>query len=247
MNPRPSRAVMSLSAAAMSNACARLSNAQGPAIKARGSLLPKRTLPTFTVVLAAVSVVMGISLAGDLASPPVRGQPNPIGAGWAPTAAVPRFRLSCAARVPRRPRQNIKERIIMKQLTDVERAFRQATDAQKIAGVVAVAATDKEIIYEGAFGKRDIAKNEPMTVDSVFWIASMTKAVTAAGAMQLVEQGTLKLDEPIGKLLPDIATPQVLEGFDAAGAPKLRPAKPPITLRHLMTHTAGFCYAIWNA
>ena len=135
----------------------------------------------------------------------------------------------------------------MKQLTDVERAFRQATDAQKVAGVVAVAATDKEIIYEGAFGKRDIAKNEPMTVDSVFWIASMTKAVTAAGAMQLVEQGTLKLDEPIGKLLPDIATPQVLEGFDAAGAPKLRPAKRPITLRHLMTHTAGFCYDIWNA
>ena len=64
--------------------------------------------------------------------------------------------------------------------------------------------------------------------------------------MQLVEQGKLSLDEPIGKLLPDLASPQVLEGFDANGAPKLRPAKNPITLRQLMTHTAGFAYDMWN-
>ena len=80
-----------------------------------------------------------------------------------------------------------------------------------------------------------------MTADSVFWIASMTKAITTAAGMQLVEQGKLSLDEPIGKLLPDLASPQVLEGFDAKGEPKLRPAKKPITLRHLMTHTAGYC------
>ena len=64
--------------------------------------------------------------------------------------------------------------------------------------------------------------------------------------MQLVEQGKLSLDEPIGKLLPDLASPQVLEGFDANGEPKLRPAKKPITLRQLMTHTAGFAYDMWN-
>jgi CubicO group peptidase (beta-lactamase class C family) len=64
--------------------------------------------------------------------------------------------------------------------------------------------------------------------------------------MQLVEQGKLSLDEPIGKLLPDLASPQVLEGFDASGEPKLRAAKKPITLRQLMTHTAGFAYDMWN-
>ena len=58
-----------------------------------------------------------------------------------------------------------------------------------------------------------------MTLDTVFWIASMTKAVTSVAAMQLVEQGKLDLDEPIGELCPELAQPQVLEGFDAAGAP----------------------------
>jgi methyl acetate hydrolase len=75
-----------------------------------------------------------------------------------------------------------------------------------------MAATGNEVIYEGAFGKRDLSKDDPMTLDSVFWIASMTKAVTSAAGMQLVEQGKLSLDEPIGKVLPDLASPQVLEG-----------------------------------
>jgi len=102
------------------------------------------------------------------------------------------------------------------------------------------------VIYQGAFGKRDLSKDDAMTADSVFWIASMTKAITTAAGMQLVEQGKLSLDEPIGKILPDLASPQVLEGFDGKGEPKLRVAKNPITLRHLMTHTAGFVYDMWN-
>ena len=70
-----------------------------------------------------------------------------------------------------------------------------------------------------------------MTVDSVLWIASMTKAVTTAAAMQMVEQGKLKLDQPASEILPDLASAQVLEGFDAAGKPQLRPVKRPVTLR----------------
>src|SRR5215207_9397374 len=134
----------------------------------------------------------------------------------------------------------------MQSKAEIDQLLRQKSDAKEIPGVVAVAATGNEVIYEGAFGKRDLAKDDAMTADSVFWIASMTKAVTAAGAMQLVEQGKLSLDDPIGKLLPDLAAVQVLEGFDANGEPKLRAAKKPITLRHLMTHTAGFCYNMWN-
>jgi CubicO group peptidase (beta-lactamase class C family) len=132
----------------------------------------------------------------------------------------------------------------------IDQILRQKTDAKEIPGVVAIAATSREVIYQGAFGKRDLAKDDAkenaMTADSVFWIASMTKAVTAAAGMQLVEQGKLSLDEPIGKVLPDLASPQVLEGFDANGEPKLRAAKRPITLRHLMTHTAGFAYDMWS-
>lgn len=129
---------------------------------------------------------------------------------------------------------------------DIDEMLRKASDAKEIPGVVAIAASGNDVLYQGAFGKRDLSKPDAMTDDSVFWIASMTKAVTSAGAMQLVEQGKLSLDAPIGSLLPDLANPQVLEGFDTNGEPKLRPAKGAITLRHLMTHTAGFAYNVWN-
>jgi len=86
-----------------------------------------------------------------------------------------------------------------------------------------------------------------MTVDSVFRIASMTKAITATAAMQLTEQGTLSLDQPAREILPFLAETKVLEGFDAAGQPVLRAPRSEITLRRLLTHTAGFVYDIWNA
>lgn len=129
---------------------------------------------------------------------------------------------------------------------EIDQILRQKSEAKEIPGVVAMAATGNDVIYQGAAGKRDLGNDDAMTTDSVFWIASMTKAITTAAGMQLVEQGKLSLDEPIGKLLPDLASPQVLEGFDANGEPKLRPAKKPITLRQLMTHTAGFAYDMWN-
>jgi len=134
----------------------------------------------------------------------------------------------------------------MQSQAQIDQILRQKSDAREIPGVVAIAANSQEVIYQGAFGKRDLSKDDAMTPDSVFWIASMTKAITAAAAMQLVEQGKLSLDGPIGKVLPDLAAPQVLDGFDADGAPKLRPARKEITLRHLMTHTSGYCYDMWN-
>ncbi len=131
--------------------------------------------------------------------------------------------------------------------TGVDQVLERAVAAGEVPGVVALAADHQGVVYEGAFGQREIGKGPEMTLDTVFWIASMTKAVTSVAAMQLVEEGKLELDEPLGRLLPELASLQVLEGFDAVGAPRLRPAKRPITLRHLLTHTAGFTYDIFNA
>src|ERR1700693_1498939 len=129
----------------------------------------------------------------------------------------------------------------------IDQALTEAVKSGRVPGVVALAANDKGTIYSGAFGVRTLAQPQAMTVDSVFWIASMTKAVTTAAAMQMVEQGKLKLDAPASEILPELASAQVLEGFDAAGTPQLRPARRPITLRQLLTHTAGYTYDIWNA
>ena len=129
----------------------------------------------------------------------------------------------------------------------IDAVLRRATEAGEVPGVVAVAATDKGVLYEGAFGTRDLVKGPEMTLDTIFRLASMTKAVTSVAAMQLVEQGKLQLDQPIGNILPELSAPQVLEGFDESGAPRLRPAKRPITLRLLLTHTAGFGYEFLNA
>ena len=129
----------------------------------------------------------------------------------------------------------------------IDGALRQAVEAKDVPGVVAMAATDKGLLYEGAFGTRVLDNGAAMTLDTVFRIASMTKAITSVAAMQLVEQGKLQLDEPVPNIDPALGSPQVLEGFDASGAPRLRPAKRPITLRHLLTHTAGFSYEVWDA
>src|SRR5262249_6370027 len=111
--------------------------------------------------------------------------------------------------------------------------------------VIAAAATDKGVLYEKAFGYRELGRSAAMTTDTVVWIASMTKAVTATAAMQQVERGALGLDRAAADVVPDLEAVKVLDGFDAAGQPRLRAPKRPITLRHLLTHTAGFAYEIW--
>jgi len=86
-----------------------------------------------------------------------------------------------------------------------------------------------------------------MSLDTVFAIASMTKLLTSVAAMQLVERGKLTLDEPAARIDPTLESPQVLDGFDARGTPQLRTARKPVTLRHLLTHTSGFSYQLWDA
>ena len=116
-------------------------------------------------------------------------------------------------------------------------------------GIPAVAAMlsglDKPL-YSGAFGVRD-SSGTRVAVDSIFSIASMTKAITTVAALQLVERDEIGLDDPVGKVLRELARIQVVTGFNSMGEPILRPSKTPITLRHLLTHTSGLCYSRWDS
>src|SRR5580704_4881480 len=122
-------------------------------------------------------------------------------------------------------------------LPQLDSVLRNATSAGELPGVVALAATDKGVVYEGVFGRRRLEGGPAMTRDTVFRVA----------ALQLVEQDKLSLDAPVPDIDPALGAPQVLDGFDAVGNPQFRPAKRPISLRHLLTHTAGFSYGLWDA
>jgi methyl acetate hydrolase len=132
-------------------------------------------------------------------------------------------------------------------LHHIDAVLDAATTAAEVPGVVALAATDNAIVYEGFFGRRWLHEGPAMTRDTIFRIASMIKPITSVAALQLVERDKLSLDAPVPDIDPALGSPQVLDGFDAAGTPRLRPAKRPISLRHLLTHTAGFTYRLWDA
>jgi methyl acetate hydrolase len=125
----------------------------------------------------------------------------------------------------------------------IDEALRDAVARKVVPGVVAMAADRKGIIYEGAFGLADIAEARPLKLDSLFRIASMTKAVTSTAALQLVEQGKFTIEDPVEKYLPQFAKLSVFESFDGGtGNYKLRPATKAVTVRHLLTHTSGLGY-----
>ena len=114
-------------------------------------------------------------------------------------------------------------------------------------GVTALVVDREGVLYEGAAGKLDVGKNTPMPVDGIFNIASMTKPVTSVGIMMLLEQGKLKLDDPVSKYLSGFDNLQVITKFNEAdGTVETRPAKRAMTIRHLLTHTSGIGYAFCN-
>jgi len=131
--------------------------------------------------------------------------------------------------------------------TKADALLQMAVQSGDVPGVAAVATDRNGTIYEGGFGSRVLGESIEMTLDTVVWIASMTKAITGTAAMQLVEQGKLSLDSPASEVVPELGEVRVLEGFDADGQPITRAPKRAITLRHLLTHTAGFAYEFWNA
>ena len=132
---------------------------------------------------------------------------------------------------------------------DVQAILDRGVSDGDVVGAVAQVVTGNGVAAAAAAGQRSAdaeAGAGPMTLDTVCWIASMTKALTGTAAMQQVEQGRLDLDAPASDVLPSLAEVGVLEGFDGDGQPQVRPATRPITLRHLLTHTAGFGYEFWT-
>lgn len=125
----------------------------------------------------------------------------------------------------------------------VDEVLRAAVARGEIPGVVAIATTRTGVIYHGAFGLADLPTRRPLQPDSIFRIASMTKPVTSVAVMQFVEAGRVRLDDPASKYFPELADVKVFERVDArTRASAVRPARKTITVRHLLTHTAGFGY-----
>jgi methyl acetate hydrolase len=128
-----------------------------------------------------------------------------------------------------------------------DQVLTQAIADGAVPGIVALAADSSGVVYQGVHGHTSGDRRTEMRLDSVFRIASMTKAVTAAAAMQLLEQGRLKLDEPMKIHAPQLGEVPVLLGFDDDGTPQTRAPARDITLRDLLTHTSGYSYDLFNA
>ena len=128
----------------------------------------------------------------------------------------------------------------------IDSVLQAAVDAGDVPCVVAMAAGASGPIYEGAAGPRAVGESDPVTPDTMFRIASMTKMVATVAALQQVERGNLDLDTPVDEYLPQFADLQVLEGFDG-DTPRLRAPTTRATVRHLITHTSGLAYWFWNA
>jgi len=128
----------------------------------------------------------------------------------------------------------------------IDEKLQAAVAAGAVPGVVAMAAGPDGVLYEGAAGKRSTAADDPITPDTMMRIASMTKMITTTAALQLIERGSLRLDAPVEEYRPEFADLPVLTGFDG-DTPQLRAPSVQATVQHLVTHTAGFGYWIWDA
>jgi methyl acetate hydrolase len=125
----------------------------------------------------------------------------------------------------------------------IDRMFQAAVDKGEIPGVVAAVTNKDQILYLKAFGKQDVGQGIPMSTDTVFRIASMTKPVTSVGVMMLYEEGKLRLDDAVGNYVPSFKGREVIASFNEKDATyTTRPAKREMTIRHLLAHTSGLGY-----
>jgi CubicO group peptidase (beta-lactamase class C family) len=129
--------------------------------------------------------------------------------------------------------------ISQERLAQAHQFVQRVIDSGDYLGAVTLVARNGKVVDSSAFGHRDLARTSLMRPDAIFRIYSMTKPLATVAVLELMEEGKLGLEDPIGVHLPEFASMQVFAG-GTADAPRLRPASGPITIRHLLTHTAGF-------
>jgi len=125
-------------------------------------------------------------------------------------------------------------------LTRLDRVLQDYIDKNQLAGIVALVLQDGRPVYERALGWSDKEAGRKMTADTIFRIASQTKAITSTAILLLMEEGKLNLDDPVSRFIPTFRETKV--AVKKENGVELVPAKRQITLRDLLTHTAGISY-----
>jgi CubicO group peptidase (beta-lactamase class C family) len=152
--------------------------------------------------------------------------------------------LACAGPLPEAKPEDVG--VSSQRLERLTQTMQRLVDNGELAGMVVLVARQGKLVYQKSFGMQDRGKSTPMALDSIFRIYSMTKPVVSVGAMILVEEGKLSLEEPISKYLPEFKDMKVgVESFDPATGAQVFytvPAKRQITVQDLLRHTSGFTY-----
>jgi methyl acetate hydrolase len=130
-------------------------------------------------------------------------------------------------------------------MSELDDVIRTAVERQDVPFAVAMVGGRDGVRWSGSAG--EARPGVAAANNTIFRIYSMTKAVGSTAAMILMDRGKLDPDTPVAEILPEFAKKQVLEGFDAAGKPLMRPPRTQATVRHLATHTSGLTYEFWNA
>ena len=147
--------------------------------------------------------------------------------------------LACAQQAPP-PNTPAARALSVERLKRVDRLLQKYVDESQIAGAVALVLRDGKPVYERAFGWSDKEAGRKMTATTVFRIASQTKAITSAAVLALVEEGKIGITEPVSRFIPSFAASTVAVRTEAGMSAV--PAKRPITIQDLLTHTAGISY-----
>lgn len=131
------------------------------------------------------------------------------------------------------------------QIARIDAMLEEAITSDEVPGLVAMIVKDGKIVYQAAKGHASVSEGKKMDKNSIFRIASQTKAITSTAILMLFEEGKIRLDDPISAYIPEFSKPQVLVSFRYADSSYTsRPSSRPITIRHLLTHTSGLGYGV---